>query len=66
MDKNTQKDTQNEKARIGPTFDDVVRHVTRNGVVDLAALDALEGRYGTNGGRGCDVLRGPCSCGAWH
>jgi len=22
--------------------------------------------YGTNGGRQCDVISGPCSCGAWH
>lgn len=36
-------------------------------VIDTRAMDALEGSCGTNkSGRGCDVTRGPCSCGAWH
>jgi len=51
---------------LGPTFDDLLAHVTDDGVVDLAAMQQFEGRYGYNGGRGCDVLEGPCSCGAWH
>jgi hypothetical protein len=38
----------------------------KSGAIDLAALDALEGSCGRNGGRGCDVTSGPCSCGAWH
>tara|TARA_Y100000310_G_scaffold94631_1_gene92387 strand:- start:2697 stop:2990 length:294 start_codon:yes stop_codon:yes gene_type:complete len=56
---------------VGGDFNSVVAHSTRNEpgvgpVVDLGAMDALEGRFGSNGGRGCDVRSGPCSCGAWH
>jgi len=36
----------------------------------LGALDTLVAEshpaLGMNGGRKCDVVRGPCSCGAWH
>jgi len=35
-------------------------------VLSLAAMQTHEGRFGYNGGQGCDVLEGPCSCGAWH
>lgn len=37
-------------------------------VITLMLFAAHE-RYaplGYNGGRRCDVRRGPCSCGAWH
>jgi hypothetical protein len=39
-----------------------------NGALDMRVLDAHEtyASLGTNGGRRCDVSRGPCSCGAWH
>ena len=39
-----------------------------DGVVDMSLFDAHSKRasMGTNGGRKCDVRRGPCSCGAWH
>jgi hypothetical protein len=39
-----------------------------NGAIDMALSDAHEeyASLGTNGGRRCDVTRGPCSCGAWH
>jgi len=42
--------------------------VVVDGVIglDLVLMDAHEGLMGRNGGRGCDVERGPCSCGAWH
>ena len=39
-----------------------------DGALDLSLIDA-HSRYapqGRNGGQGCDVRRGPCSCGAWH
>jgi hypothetical protein len=52
---------------VGSTFGDVIAHATtKDGVIDLARMEKLEGRFGSNGGRGCDVLSGPCSCGAWH
>ena len=35
-------------------------------VIDLKKLEEREGDYGYNGGIGCDMLDGPCSCGAWH
>lgn len=49
------------------TFEEVVKSVTtEDGAIDLMALQRLEGSCGYNGGRGCDVFLGPCSCGAWH
>lgn len=36
--------------------------------VDLELMEA-HSRYvdlGTNGGQRCDVVSGPCGCGAWH
>lgn len=38
------------------------------GVVDLQRIDQ-HSQYvnmGTNGGVRCDVVSGPCACGAWH
>lgn len=40
--------------------------INEDGAVDVRKMAALEGRYGKNGGQGCDVLDGPCSCGATH
>ncbi|MCC6934209.1 MAG: hypothetical protein IT406_00735 [Candidatus Yanofskybacteria bacterium] len=55
------------RADVGPRFEDVVAHATTpSGAIDAAKLEELEGRFGFNGGRGCDVSSGPCSCGAWH
>lgn len=52
---------------VGPNFENVIAYATtENGAIDLARMEKLEGRFGSNGGRGCDVLSGPCSCGAWH
>ena len=52
---------------VGDDFASVVAFATtREGAIDLAKMAELEGRYGSNGGQPCDVLRGPCSCGAWH
>jgi len=55
------------RTEVGPRFEDVVAYaMTRDGTVDLAKMQELEGRFGSNGGQGCDVRSGPCSCGAWH
>ncbi len=51
---------------VGSSWEDVEAHIRRNGAYDLRELDKLKGRYGYNAGRPCDVLSGPCSCGAWH
>ena len=39
-----------------------------DGVLDLRLLEAHQtyASLGTNGGRRCDVVKGPCACGAWH
>lgn len=59
--------TKEELRAVGPDFEDVIAHAsTREGAIDLMKVQELEGRFGSNGGRGCDVLSGPCSCGAWH
>jgi hypothetical protein len=52
------------------------RHLDLNGVnaccvvtgsaITVGLVDAHQGVYGTNGGVGCDVAHGPCSCGAFH
>lgn len=37
------------------------------GVIDVNLMDEHEKVFGkTNGGRRCDVTKGPCSCGALH
>ncbi len=51
---------------IGSTFDEIMNYSVVDGAIDLRKMRELEGRYGHNGGMGCDVLKGPCSCGAWH
>ncbi len=52
---------------IGDDYASVVRYATTSeGAIDLSKMGELEGRFGSNGGRGCDVRSGPCSCGAWH
>ncbi|MBR9702987.1 hypothetical protein GOV10_03050 [Candidatus Woesearchaeota archaeon] len=57
----------NPRDEVGPTFEDVVKYtLTEDGSINLAKMQELEGRYGYNGGQGCDVQYGPCSCGAWH
>lgn len=53
--------------KVGDSFGDVVAYATTpEGHINLAKTQELEGRFGYNAGRGCDVRRGPCSCGAWH
>lgn len=39
-----------------------------NGAINTAVLTAHSEylNLGTNGGIRCDVILGPCSCGAWH
>lgn len=44
------------------------RCCTIDGIIYPHLMDA-HAEYvdlGTNGGRRCDVVRGPCNCGAWH
>ncbi len=59
-----------DERRVGGRFEDVIgaslEMHERRPVLHLGKMQSLEGRYGYNGGAGCDVLDGPCSCGAWH
>lgn len=56
--------------RAGPGANDVLGSAVApdlaDPVVDLAELAKNEGRYGYNGGVGCDVRQGHCACGAAH
>lgn len=56
------------KKKVGDAFNDVMEHARSSGFgdIDPRKIQELEGRFGTNGGKGCDVAQGPCSCGAWH
>jgi hypothetical protein len=63
---NITKHWQPEEERRDGSFEGLMRHAATKNGIDLRKLEAQEGRYGTNGGRGCDVSSGPCSCGAWH
>lgn len=54
--------------RVGLTFGNVVAaSMTKGGAIDLRKMEKLEGCYEhVHGNRGCDVMSGPCACGAWH
>ncbi len=57
-----------ESSRAGlPNFTSLVRSAMTKDGIDLSVIDRVsEGLGPTNGGRRCDVSKGPCSCGAWH
>ena len=58
---------EDSEPKVGDSFEDVLAYATtKEGAIDLKKLDELEGRFGTNGGKGCDVRSGPCSCGTRH
>lgn len=37
-----------------------------DGILNATLMQAHAGTAGTNGGVKCDVIEGPCVCGAWH
>jgi len=39
-----------------------------DGILDTRVMEAHSEHVslGTNGGHRCDVVSGPCACGAWH
>ena len=49
-------------------FDGVSACSVLDNIIDLEILDAHSKYidFGSNGGVRCDVLLGPCACGAWH
>lgn len=64
---NETKQTPQINQIAGNNFDSVLRYASTPKGIDLSRMEKLEGRFGHNrSGRGCDVQRGPCSCGAWH
>ncbi|MBI2633080.1 MAG: hypothetical protein HYW78_01680 [Parcubacteria group bacterium] len=49
-------------------FEGLTACCMRDGAIDLSIMEA-HSQYsdlGTNGGKRCDVVEGPCACGAWH
>ncbi len=48
-------------------INDVINHsLNQKGELSISKMKELEGKFGRNGSHKCDVLEGPCSCGAWH
>lgn len=60
------KNWEPEDERKDSSFEGLLQHVSTKEGIDLRKMEKEEGRYGSNGGRGCDTRNGPCSCGAWH
>lgn len=62
------KDLQDHPEKHLHNFNELYQCSTIDGALDPQLLDA-HGKYinlGTNGGRQCDTVEGPCACGAWH
>ncbi len=61
------EDSKKKIYEVGPRFEDVMNYSTdsKTGGVDTRKLESFRGRYGLKR-KNCDVLEGPCSCGAWH
>ena len=53
---------------VGPNIEDLVENAKDEaGAIDVAKFQSLEGRYAhVHGNKRCDVLYGPCACGAYH
>ncbi len=48
-------------------YQNLVICCTFDGALDTGLWEAHNSTLGrTNGGINCDVLEGPCACGAWH
>ncbi len=62
------KDIKEHPERHRHSFEGLSGCCTLDGVLDMSLMDAHErhASLGRNGGRSCDVISGPCSCGAWH
>jgi len=50
------------------TFEGLQRCCMTGRVLDTALVEAhsVYASLGMNGGQRCDVVSGPCACGAWH
>ncbi len=61
-------DDEKKTPEVGTRFEDIVDYATDELGVDSGKIDEMEGRYAHLPGRSrrCDVMSGPCACGAWH
>jgi hypothetical protein len=62
------KDIREHPGRHRHDFGGLQRCCMIDGALDTGLMEAHE-RYanlGRNGGIRCDVVSGPCACGAWH
>lgn len=48
------------------TFQGLSACCTIGGIFDVQLMEAHEGLVPQRNPGGCDVVSGPCSCGAWH
>ncbi len=48
------------------SYNDLVNCCLEDGVLSSTLLQAHEQAMGRGGVLRCDVIEGPCSCGAWH
>ena len=60
------KEIKEHPERHRHTFDGLTSCCMIGGALDISIMDAHEGLLGSNGGKKCDVVSGPCACGAWH
>ncbi|KKM88898.1 hypothetical protein LCGC14_1254050 [marine sediment metagenome] len=62
------KDIKDNPERHRHSFQGLQACSMHNGALDTQLVDAHEtyASVGMNGGRRCDVVTGPCACGAWH
>lgn len=62
------KDIKEHPERHRHTFSGLQQCCIIDGALDTAVMEAHEvyASLGMNGGQRCDVISGPCSCGAWH
>lgn len=48
------------------TYRELINCCKLGGVIDVILMEAHVGLAGKNNGLSCDVVEGPCGCGAWH
>jgi hypothetical protein len=48
------------------SYTELIACCAHEGAINSMLMQAHEGYLGSNGGVNCDVVNGPCKCGAWH
>jgi hypothetical protein len=61
-------DIKNHPENHKHSFEELQNCCDINGIIDsyIMKLHSDHVDLGTNGGIRCDVVSGPCACGAWH